>query len=176
MYANLATNSAAYAAGTAATALPTVWTESLWWNFMVTGGSGATLVVAFLLLKSKSKQMKTVGKLAVIPALFNINEPIIFGLPIVLNPLFLIPFICAQTINGVAAYLCMDFGLVNRTFVYPGWNIPTPIAQFLATMDWRAVVLALVLLVVDGLIYYPFLKVWERQKLEEEQAEEGENE
>ena len=175
MYANLATNSAAYAAGTAATALPTVWTESLWWNFMVTGGSGATLVVAFLLLKSKSKQMKTVGKLAVIPALFNINEPIIFGLPIVLNPLFLIPFICAQTINGVAAYLCMDFGLVNRTFVYPGWNIPTPIAQFLATMDWRAVVLALVLL-VDGLIYYPFLKVWERQKLEEEQAEEGENE
>lgn len=176
MYANLATNSAAYAAGTTATALPTVWTESLWWNFMVTGGSGATLVVAFLLLKSKSKQMKTVGKLAVIPALFNINEPIIFGLPIVLNPLFLIPFICAQTINGVAAYLCMDFGLVNRTFVYPGWNIPTPIAQFLATMDWRAVVLALVLLVVDGLIYYPFLKVWERQKLEEEQAEEGENE
>ena len=173
MYANLATNSAAYAAGTAATALPTVWTESLWWNFMVTGGSGATLVVAFLLLKSKSKQMKTVGKLAVIPALFNINEPIIFGLPIVLNPLFLIPFICAQTINGVATYLCMDIGLVNRTFVYPGWNIPTPIAQFLATMDWRAVVLALVLLVVDGLIYYPFLKVWERQKVEEENAEEG---
>lgn len=171
MYANLATNSAAYASGTAATALPTVWTESLWWNFMVTGGSGATLAAAFLLLRSKSKQMKTVGKLAVIPALFNINEPIIFGLPIVLNPLFLIPFICAQTINGVAAYLCMDFGLVNRTFVYPGWNIPTPIAQFLATMDWRAVVLALVLLVVDGLIYYPFLKVWEHQKLEEEKVE-----
>lgn len=173
MYANLATNSASYAAGTAATALPTIWTESLWWNFMVTGGSGATLAVAFLLLRSKSKQIKTVGKLAVIPAIFNINEPIIFGLPIVLNPLFLIPFICAQTINGVAAYLCMDFGLVNRTFVYPGWNIPTPIAQFLATMDWRAVVLALILLVVDGLIYYPFLKVWERQKLEEENMEEA---
>lgn len=171
MYANLATNSSAYAAGTAATALPTIWTESLWWNFMVTGGSGATLAAAFLLLRSKSKQIKTVGKLAVIPALFNINEPIIFGLPIVLNPLFLIPFICAQTINGVATYLCMDFGLVNRTFVYPGWNIPTPIAQFLATMDWRAVVLALVLLVVDGLIYYPFLKVWEHQKLEEENTE-----
>lgn len=129
------------------------------------------MAAAFLLLRSKSKQIKMVGKLAVIPALFNINEPIIFGLPIVLNPLFLIPFICAQTINGVATYLCMDFGLVNRTFVYPGWNIPTPIAQFLATMDWRAVVLALVLLVVDGLIYYPFLKVWEHQKLEEENSE-----
>ena len=171
MYANLATNSAAYAAGTAATALPCIWTESLWWNCMVTGGSGATLAVAFMLLRSKSRQMKTVGKLAVVPALFNINEPIIFGLPIVLNPLFFIPWISAQTLNGVATYLCMQVGLVNRTFVYPGWNIPTPIAQFLATMDWRAVVLALILLVVDGLIYYPFLKVYEKQKLVEEAQE-----
>lgn len=171
MYANLATNSAAYAAGTAATALPCIWTESLWWNCMVTGGSGATLAVAFMLLRSKSKQIKTVGKLAVVPALFNINEPIIFGLPIVLNPLFFIPWISAQTLNGVATYLCMQVGLVNRTFVYPGWNIPTPIAQFLATMDWRAVVLALILLVVDGLIYYPFLKVYEKQKLVEEAQE-----
>lgn len=171
MYANLATNSAAYAAGTAATALPCIWTESLWWNCMVTGGSGATLAVAFMLLRSKSRQIKTVGKLAVVPALFNINEPIIFGLPIVLNPLFFIPWISAQTINGVVTYLCMQVGLVNRTFVYPGWNIPTPIAQFLSTMDWRAVVLALILLVVDGLIYYPFLKVYEKQKLVEEAQE-----
>lgn len=168
MYANLATNSAAYAAGTLATELPCIWTESLWWNCMVTGGSGATLAIAFMLLRSKSKQIKTVGKIAIVPAFFNINEPIIFGLPIVLNPLFFIPWISAQTVNGVVTYLCMQVGLVNRTFVYPGWNIPTPIAQFLATMDWRAIVLALILLVVDGLIYYPFLKVFEKQKLEEE--------
>ena len=171
MYANLASNSAAYAAGTAATQLPHIWTESLWWNFIVTGGSGATLAVAFMLVRSKSRQMKTVGKLALIPALFNINEPIIFGLPIVLNPLFFIPWLGAQTVNGVAAYLCMQLGLVNRTFVYPGWNIPTPIAQFLATMDWRAIVLALALVMADGLIYYPFLKVYEKQKLAEEQQE-----
>lgn len=171
MYANLASNSAAYAMGTAATQPPHIWTESLWWNFIVTGGSGATLAVAFMLVRSKSRQMKTVGKLALIPALFNINEPIIFGLPIVLNPLFFIPWLGAQTINGIVTYLCMQIGLVNRTFVYPGWNIPTPIAQFLATMDWRAIVLALSLVVLDGLIYYPFLKVYEKQKLSEEQQD-----
>lgn len=171
MYVNLASNSAAYAAGTAATQLPHIWTVSLWWNFIVIGGSGATLAVAFMLVRSKSQQMKAVGKLALLPALFNINEPIIFGLPIVLNPLFFIPWLSAQTINGIVTYLCMQIGLVNRSFVYPGWNIPTPIAQFLATMDWRAIVLALSLVVLDGLIYYPFLKVYEKQKLSEEQQE-----
>lgn len=171
MYANLADNSAAYAAGTAAAQLPHIWTESLWWNFMVTGGSGATLAVAFMLVRSKSQQMKTVGKLAIIPAFFNINEPIIFGLPIVLNPLFFIPWLSAQTLNGVVTYLCMQIGLVNRSFVYPGWNIPTPIAQFLATMDWRAIVLAAALIIIDGIIYYPFIKVYEKQKLNEETQE-----
>lgn len=168
MYANLASNAKAYAAGVAASQLPHIWTESLWWNFMVTGGSGATLGLAFILLKSKSKQIKTVGKVAIIPAIFNINEPIIFGLPIVLNPLFFIPWISAETLNGVISYLCMQFGLVNRTYIYPGWNIPTPIAQFLATMDWRAVVMALALIVMDALIYVPFLRVYEKQKVAEE--------
>jgi Phosphotransferase system cellobiose-specific component IIC len=65
----------------------------------------------------------------------------------------------------------MRFGLVNRTYVYPGWNIPTPIAQFLATMDWRAVVLALALIVLDGLIYLPFLRVYEKRKIQEESRE-----
>lgn len=169
MMSNYASNAAKYAAGVSASALPHIWTEPLWWNFMVIGGSGATLAVAFMLLRSKSKQLKTIGKIAIIPSLFNINEPIIFGLPIVLNPLFLIPWIFAQTFNGVASYICMDVGLVNRTFVYPGWNIPTPIGEFLATMDYRAIILAIALVVIDGLIYYPFLKVYEKQKLIEEQ-------
>lgn len=171
MMSNYASNAAAYAAGTVATELPHIWTESLWWNFVVIGGSGATLSVAFLLLRSKSKQMKTVGKIAFVPALFNINEPIIFGLPIVLNPLFFIPWISAQTLNGVISFLCMQFGLVNRTFVYPGWNIPAPIAQFLATMDVRAIIMTIGLIIMDAIIYYPFLKVFEKQKLQEELGE-----
>lgn len=170
MMGNYASNAAAFAAGTAASALPHIWTEALWWNFMVVGGSGATLSVAFLLLRAKSQQLRTVGKVAFIPALFNINEPIIFGLPIVLNPVFFIPWITAQTLNGIITYLCMQVGLVNRTFVYPGWNLPAPIGQFLSTMDWRAVVLAILLIILDMAIYYPFLKVWDKQKLEEEQT------
>lgn len=171
MMSNYASNAAAYASGMLASELPHIWTEALWWNFMVIGGSGATLSVAFLLLKSKSKQMRTVGKIAIIPAFFNINEPIIFGLPIVLNPLFFIPWVSAQTLNGIVTFICMQTGLVNRTFVYPGWNMPAPIGQFLATMDVRAILLVIGLVLMDALLYYPFLKVYEKQKLIEESAE-----
>ena len=77
-YSNLGANAAAFAAGTAAVVLPHVVTAPFWWNFMAIGGSGATLGLAFLALTSKSKQLKTIGKLAFIPSLFNINEPLIF--------------------------------------------------------------------------------------------------
>ena len=173
MYSNYSANAAAYAKGIAAANLPHIWTEPLWWNWMVIGGSGATLALAIMVLRCKSVQLKTVGKVAIIPALFNINEPLIFGLPIVLNPLFFIPWILAPTINGIIAYICMAIGIVNKTFIYPGWNIPAPIAQFLSNMDLRSIFLTLVMIIIDGLIYYPFLKVWDRQKLEEERG--GEN-
>lgn len=173
MYSNYSANAAAYAKGIAAANLPHIWTEPLWWNWMVIGGSGATLALAVMVLRCKSVQLKTVGKVAIIPALFNINEPLIFGLPIVLNPLFFIPWILAPTINGIIAYICMAIGIVNKTFIYPGWNIPAPIAQFLSNMDLRSIFLTLVMIIIDGLIYYPFLKVWDKQKLEEERG--GEN-
>lgn len=173
MYSNYSANAAAYAKGIAAANLPHIWTEPLWWNWMVIGGSGATLALAVIVLRCKSVQLKTVGKVAIIPALFNINEPLIFGLPIVLNPLFFIPWLLAPTINGLIAYICMAIGIVNKTFIYPGWNIPAPIAQFLSNMDLRSIFLTLVMIIIDGLIYYPFLKVWDKQKLEEERG--GEN-
>lgn len=173
MYSNYSANAAAYAKGIAAANLPHIWTEPLWWNWMVIGGSGATLALAVMVLRCKSVQLKTVGKVAIIPALFNINEPLIFGLPIVLNPLFFIPWLLAPTINGLIAYICMAIGIVNKTFIYPGWNIPAPIAQFLTNMDLRSIFLTLVMIIIDGLIYYPFLKVWDKQKLEEERS--GEN-
>lgn len=173
MYSNYSANAAAYAKGIAAANLPHIWTEPLWWNWMVIGGSGATLALAVMVLRCKSVQLKTVGKVAIIPALFNINEPLIFGLPIVLNPLFFIPWLLAPTINGLIAYICMAIGIVNKTFIYPGWNIPAPIAQFLSNMDLRSIFLSFVMIIIDGLIYYPFLKVWDKQKLEEERGEEN---
>lgn len=172
MMANYAENAAAFTAGVAASGLPHIWTEMLWWNFMVIGGSGATFGLVFLLLRSKSKQLKTLGKLSLIPSFFNINEPIIFGIPIVLNPLFLFPWIFAQTFNGVISYLAMNIDLVNKTFIDPGWNMPPVISQFLATLDFRAIILAILLIIIDAMIYYPFLKVYEKQKIAEEMNEE----
>ena len=167
-------NLAAYEAGTSLTQVPYVFTNNLWWIFMTLGGSGATLGLCLLLLFSKSKQLKTVGRLALVPSLFNINEPIIFGLPIMLNPLMFVPFVGAMTINGVITYMCMQANLVNSAVFSTGWNMPAPIAAFISTMDWRAVVLVLGLIVLDAFIWLPFIRVYEKQKLLEESQQAGE--
>lgn len=173
--ANLSVNAAAYAAGTAATALPFIVTYPFYWVFMVIGGSGATFALAIMCCFSKSKQIKTIGKLGIIPSFFNINEPIIFGLPLMYNPIMLFPFIFVMPMNGVITYICMSTGLVAKTFASTGWNLFCPIAGFLTTMDIKALILVLVLIVIDGLIYFPFFKIFENQKLKEEsmQVEEG---
>ena len=167
-YSNLGANAAAFAAGTAAVALPHVVTAPFWWNFMAIGGSGATLGLAFLALTSKSKQLKTIGKLSFIPSLFNINEPLIFGLPLMYNPIMMIPFIIVMPINGIITYLAMSSGIVAKTFAYASWNMFSPIAALIDTMDFKAVLLIVGLIVVDVLIYLPFFKAFEKEKLAEE--------
>lgn len=167
-YSNLGANAAAFAAGTAAVALPHVVTAPFWWNFMAIGGSGATLGLAFLALTSKSKQLRTIGKLSFIPSLFNINEPLIFGLPLMYNPIMMIPFIIVMPLNGLITYLAMSSGLVARTFAYASWNMFSPIAALIDTMDFKAVLLIIFLIVVDILIYLPFFKAFEKGKIAEE--------
>ena len=167
-YSNLGANAAAFAAGTAAVALPHVVTAPFWWNFMAIGGSGATLGLAFLALTSKSKQLRTIGKLSFIPSLFNINEPLIFGLPLMYNPIMMIPFIIVMPLNGLITYLAMSSGLVARTFAYASWNMFSPIAALIDTMDFKAVLLIIFLIVVDNLIYLPFFKAFEKEKIAEE--------
>ncbi|MGL9730775.1 PTS sugar transporter subunit IIC [Enterococcus sp. DIV0756] len=169
---NFTTNSAAYAAGTAAISLPYILTEPFWWTFMAIGGSGATLGLAFLALRSKSKQIRTVGKLCIIPSLFNINEPLIFGLPLMFNPVMMFPFVFTMAFNGVITYLAMDFHLIGRTFADPSWNMFAPIGAILSTMDVKALFLVIGLIVVDLFIYLPFFKIYEKQKMEEERLEE----
>ena len=168
--ANFAANASAYASGISASNLPYIYSGPFWWVFCAIGGSGATLGLAFMLLTSQSKQLKTIGKLSAIPALFNINEPLIFGLPIMLNPLMLFPFLLAQTLNAVITYLLMSTGLVAIPFAEPGWNMFAPIAAFLATFDVKAVVLAIGLIILDALVYFPFFKVMDRNTLAQEMA------
>ena len=165
----LLADAAAVAAGTAATDLPYIVNESFYWIFITVGGSGATLALALLLtFFAKSKQCKTVGRLGIIPAFFNINEPIIFGLPIMLNPVMFIPFVLAHGLNAAIAYIAMAAKLCNTAYIYPGWNLPAPIGALLATLDFRAVIVMLVIIALDMFLYYPFFRTYDKQMLEEE--------
>ncbi|WP_040210394.1 PTS sugar transporter subunit IIC [Clostridium polynesiense] len=167
-YSNLGANATAFAAGTAAASLPFIVTTPFWWNFMAIGGSGATLGLAFLALRSKSKQIKAIGKISFIPSLFNINEPLIFGLPLMYNPIMMIPFILVMPLNGLITYFAMSTGLVARTFAYASWNMFSPIAALIDTLDIKALLLVVGLIIIDMIIYLPFFKVYEKQKIKEE--------
>ena len=135
------------------------------WSYVITlGGGGATLGLCILLLRSKSVELKTLGKLSIGPAIFNINEPIIFGLPMVLNPLMMIPFIFVPVINSIIAYACMAFQIVGKGVIETPWTTPAPLGAALGCMDFRAAIMVIGLIVLDMCLYYPFFKLLEKQK------------
>jgi PTS system cellobiose-specific IIC component len=141
----------------------------LW--FVWQGGSGGTLGLALLLFRCRSTTLKSVGKLAVVPALFNINEPVLFGLPIVLNGSLAIPFLLAPLTTATITWLTMHFGWVARPRLEVLWTLPAPLGAYLTTGgDSRAVVLQLFNLLVTMLIYFPFLWRYDRRLLAKEQA------
>ncbi|WP_429976171.1 PTS sugar transporter subunit IIC [Enterococcus sp. DIV0086] len=156
---NLSINAAEKVAGND---LSNIFTTPFWTYFVIIGGSGSVLALAFLMMRSKSKQLSTVGKIGLIPSFFGISEPMIFGTPLMLNPIFFFPFIFTSVFNAVVTYLCMSWGVVGKTFAVFSWQMPSLIGAFLSTMDWRAVILVLILIILDGLMYYPFLKVYEK--------------
>lgn len=139
--------------------------------FIVTmGGTGATLVVPFLFMfLAKSKRNKVVGRASVVPTFFGVNEPILFGAPIVLNPVFFIPFILAPIVNvWIFKFFVSTLGMNSFTANLP-WTTPAPLAILLGlNFQVKAIILMIILIVVDTLIYYPFFKVYDKQILEEE--------
>uniref|UniRef100_UPI001BD640F3 PTS transporter subunit EIIC n=1 Tax=Tepidanaerobacter acetatoxydans TaxID=499229 RepID=UPI001BD640F3 len=132
------------------------------------GGAGATFALALLLLNAKSSQLKAIGKVGIWPTMFNINEPITFGMPIMMNPVMFIPFILAPLAAAVTTYAAMATNLVARPYAIVPWTTPVFISGFLTTGDWKAVILQLVNIIIAAIIYYPFLKMWDKMKLEEE--------
>ncbi|MDO4662381.1 MAG: PTS sugar transporter subunit IIC [Tissierellia bacterium] len=138
--------------------------------FVMIGGSGATLGLAILFtFRSKSTYGKALGKTAIVPSIFNINEPMIFGAPIVLNPVLIIPFIIAPLLNGIIAWIATSLGLVNHVVASAPWTLPGPIGAFLACgNDWRAAVLSVILILLSVAIYYPFFRMYDKKLLEEE--------
>jgi PTS system cellobiose-specific IIC component len=134
------------------------------WNFLNIGGTGSTLGLNILLLFSKNKGLKKLGRLAFLPSLLNINEPLLFGIPILYNPVFLIPFVLGTAINSSITFLVMSIGLVNIPATYAlAPNIPAPLNGYIITQDWKAVILILTLIVLDIVIWAPFVKIYEKK-------------
>ena len=141
--------------------------------FIVTmGGTGATLVVPFMFMwLTKSKRNRAIGRASVVPTFFGVNEPILFGAPLVLNPIFFIPFIFAPIANvWIFKFFIETLGMNSFTANLP-WVTPGPLGIVLGTnFQFLSFSLAALLIVVDVVIYYPFLKVYDEQILEEERS------
>ena len=141
--------------------------------FIVTmGGTGATLVVPFMFMwLTKSKRNRAIGRASVVPTFFGVNEPILFGAPLVLNPIFFIPFIFAPIANvWIFKFFIETLGMNSFTANLP-WTTPGPLGIVLGTnFQFLSFVLAALLILVDVAIYYPFLKVYDEQILEEERS------
>ncbi|MBY7141977.1 PTS sugar transporter subunit IIC [Virgibacillus sp. NKC19-3] len=177
---NLSINASAQIAGEQ---LPHIFTTSFWTYFTVIGGSGSVIGLAILLVfMTKSKQLKTVGKVGIVPALFGISEPLIFGVPLMLNPIFLLPFLLTSTMNAIISYILMASGVIGSTFANLSWQMPPFIGAFFSTLDWKAPILVILLIILNALMYYPFVKIYDRQLSErenkdtEKSKEEGESE
>jgi len=150
-------NADAVAAGGIATNISTmeVWFSG-WLGF---GGTGATLTLVILLSFSKVRQLRTLGRASIFPGILNINEPIIFGLPIVLNPYYFIPFLAAPIASAVIAFAAMNMGIVPFPTQAVAWTTPIFVSGYLSTGSGSAVTLQLVCLLVSVLIYMPFVSL-----------------
>lgn len=141
-----------------------------WSNmFVIAGGSGATLgLCIWLATRAKSEQLSAIGKASLAPGLFNINEPLIFGLPIIYNPALAVPFLTAPIASATVYYFSMKLNLINPVIAQVPWPTPVGIGAFLGTADLRAAVVALVCSIVAFLVYYPFIRAYDKQLLKEE--------
>lgn len=166
-YVNIATNLELFQAGAHANNILTPGVQ----QFVATlGGTGATLVITLMFaFMSKSKELKAVGKASAIPVIFGVNEPILFGAPLILNPIFFIPFICAPIINVWLFKVFVDvLGMNSFMYILP-WTTPGPLGIILGCgITFLSILFASLVLVIDFAIYYPFFKVYDSQKCEEE--------
>lgn len=161
--ANLASNQAALAAGEA---IPHTFVQGFWDHFLFIGGVGSTLPLAILLIRSRAAHLRTIGRMGFVPGLFNINEPILFGVPIIMNPILFIPFVFIPVINAILAWYAIDLGLVEKVVMMTAWTTPAPIGASWAT-NWAIapVILCFICMAIAALMYYPFVKAYEKTLL-----------
>ena len=173
LLANISENAVAAAAGNP---IPHILTEPFFYSWTMIGGVGCTLPLVFFWWKSKSSTLREVARVSTVPGIFCINEPVMFGVPIVLNPIMFIPFVFLTSLFGTMyGYILTKLGWVSAAIVQIPWTTPPLIQPFLSTGDWRNVVAQAILIVLVSIIWYPFAILWEKKMLEEEQAEEETN-
>jgi PTS system cellobiose-specific IIC component len=167
--AALAENMAAASAGTAP---PHVFTQEFFIWFVWQGGSGTTLAFALLLLFAKSKQLRLVGKAGIVPAIFNINEPLLFGAPVVMNGKLAPPFVGAPVVLVVLTWCAMHFGIVRPPYIEVVWTLPAPVGAYLSSGgDPRALLLQLLNLALAVIMWWPFVRRYDRALLAGESAQ-----
>ncbi|MCR0504441.1 PTS transporter subunit EIIC [[Clostridium] innocuum] len=170
MMMNISANAGQLSAGMVPTA---ILTEAFWIYFVCIGGVGSCLSLAILLCFSKAKLLKIVGKVGIIPAFFGISEPITFGLPMMLNPIFFVPCSLVSVVNAIIAFLCLNTGLIGKTYAMLSFNMPSIFGAYFSTGDFKAVILVAILIVIDMILYFPFMKIYEKQQLRIEQQDEA---
>jgi len=143
-------------------------------SLMTLGGQGCTLTLNVHMLLSKSKRLKSLGKVCIGPSIFNINEPVVFGAPIVFNPILMLPMWINTLVSAVIIWFVMSWGWLDvpAASVTTG-QIPAPIGYIIVTGDWRAIIFWVLIFVVTFLIWKPFFKVYEKQVMKEEAEEEA---
>ena len=146
-------------------ALPYLWTRNAFDLYAWIGGAGSTLLLLLaILMFSKRDDQRAVAKLAIAPGFFNVNEPVMFGMPIVLDPIYFVPFITAPVVMVTIAYFAIVNGLVDPIKVQFVWSMPPILNALVGTLDWRAPILQIVNMVIGFLIYLPFVKAANRIK------------
>ena len=134
----------------------------------IMGGAGNTIGLIILMMKSRSTHLKTLGRLSIVPGMCGINEPVIFGGPIVFNPILAIPFLITPIVSVSLTYFVQSIGLITPGYIVDPSFTPFFAQAYLSSLDWRNVVFVFLLIPISMIIYYPFFKIFEKKQLKEE--------
>lgn len=151
--------------------LPYVTAYGFFTTFVNVGGTGATIALALVLWNSKEPGFRKISRLAMPTQIFQINEPMFFGIPIVLNPIFMVPYVFSALLLTTGTYVLMYWNVIHRPVINIPWTTPPIIGHYLVSGgDWRAAVWGVISLLMAMAVYYPFAKIAERQRLAAEAA------
>ncbi|EGU39251.1 PTS sugar transporter subunit IIC [Vibrio scophthalmi] len=163
---NIGANTEAFIAGEP---IPNIFTQPFWDFYIFLGGSGATFALVLLMAFSRSAHLKSIGRMSVVPGFFQINEPVIFGTPLVLNPTLFLPFLLVPVVNATIAYFAVHSGFVGMGVATTPWTTPAIIgASWGSGWTFTPVLLVIGLMILDLFLYLPFFKMFEKQVLAEE--------